>query len=259
MLVLFLVSLLLLPTAAGSTVIEDVSDPGNVNRLFSDFKTPVIRPGNDDTLSFTLTNPYEADMERVTLAVEIYAYATLDDIEKDLSRLDDLPVFRTSQDTVYSVDLGTLPSGYDHFNDLTLETRNRTPEGVYFLRFTLEFEYGDEEVLMKSRGHFSDQEWQEAERRPGESDRPYYVGNLNITALGINGLISDSSFSVKTPIPRWPQYMLGGFAAFFGILAVMIYMQEEYNSFPWLEKTLNEWSGKFKQFRRRLEHRLRQR
>jgi len=256
-LVLLLLFTLLFQTVIGSTVTE-VSEPGKANKILSEFDTPIIQPGNDDTISFVLTNPYEEDMQDVRLTVELYAYATLDD-ETPIEDVDSPPVFVQSGTTSSPYTKNTLTSGQEHPLQFRLETVGGTPKGVYFVRFQLTFDYNGNESMMKSRGHFTDAEWDYATTRPGNSDLPYYSGSINITHLEVNGIIPDSSFSVKTPIPRWPQYMLGAAAGLFGIMAVMLYMQEEYNSFPWLEKTLNEWSGKFKQLRRRLEYRLRKR
>ncbi len=256
-LVLLLLFTLLFQPVLGSTVTE-VSDPGMANKILSNFETPIIRPGADGTFSFVLTNPYEEEMQNVRIAVELYAYATLDD-ETSIEDIDNPPVFVLSGATTTSFSLTDLTPGQEYPNQLRLETVRDTPKGVYFVRFRLVFDYNGEESMMKSKGYFTEAEWDYATRRPGTSDQPYYSGSINITHLEVNGIIPDSSFTVKTPIPRWPQYLLGGMAGFFGILAVMLYMQEEYNSFPWLEKTFNEWSGKLKQFRRRLEYRLRKR
>ncbi|MFO8109711.1 MAG: hypothetical protein R6U17_04195 [Thermoplasmata archaeon] len=243
---------LLFTAATGSTVTE-VSDPADVNMILPDISTPTIRPGNDGTLSYVVSNPYEQEMSSVRLTIEQYAFSTLD-YEKPINEIGSPPVFVSSQDIYVSFTTPALAPGEERTIQHRLEAVKNTPEGVYFLRFQLLFEYNGEEVIMRSRGYFTDDEWDYAQRRPGTADEPYYVHSLNITHLGVNGVIHDSSFTVKTPIPRWPQYALGGAAGLFGILAAMLYMQEEYNSFPWLEKTLDDWSGKFKEFRSRFEH-----
>lgn len=258
--VMFTIALLLLFTLTGSGAYAEVtetSDPGKANKILSDFSTPIIRPGELGTLAFNVTNQYEGGFSDVEFTAEIYRYANLD-LEKDVSEVEHPPVFKSSGTTAVTQDLTPIPSNDSFPNRYTLKTDRSTEKGVYFVRFMIEFTYdltGNESV-MKSKGYFSDSLWENATKRPGSTDEPYYAGSINITLLGVNGILPDTSFSVKKPIPRWPQYLLGGLSAFFGIMAVMLYMQEEYNSFPWLEKILNEWSGKFKQFRRRLEHRL---
>ncbi len=251
----FLVLTLSLSLTSG---LDEVSDPGRVNKLLGDFTTPIIEPSSEGTLSFNLTNPYEEDMGNVRVRIEIYAFATLDE-EKDITLVDSPPTFAATGETYTSFSHNVLVPNQAYPRELRINTNSNTEKGVYFLRFEMEFEYLEESYLMRSKGHFSDEDWDYATRRPGTSDEPYYSGSINITYLQADGIIPDSSFTVKTPIPRWPQFLLGGLAAFFGIFAVMLYMQEEYNSFPWLEKTLNKWSGKFQQLRRRLEYRLRKR
>ncbi len=249
---------LMLVTGSIDAYVTEVSDPGRANKILSEFSTPVIKPSEAGRLSFNVSNRYDRDFSDIRFTVEIYGYATLD-YQRDISEVDDPPVFSASGDTSYTFRLEVLPSEGVFPTDLRIVTHRRTPKGVYFVRFEMEFDYGHNGngSVMRSRGHFTDEDWTHATKRPGVSDEPYYSGSINITHLEVNGIIPDTSFSVKTPIPRWPQYLLGGLAAFFGILAVMLYMQEEHNSFPWLEKILNQWSGKFKQFRRRFEHRSR--
>ncbi len=238
-----------------------VSDPGKANKLLSDFETPIIRPGNQGVLELNLTNEYEEQLTQIRFTVDLYRYADLD-LEKNITKVSRPPVFDTSGETSYTHTLSTLPSNDTYPMEYTIKTDKKTEEGVYFVRFKMEFDYGPTEndtvihSLMKSKGYFTDSQWENATKRPGQSDEPYYAGSINITYLNVDGILPDSSFSVKTPIPQWPRYALAAAAAFFGIMAVMLYMQEEYNSFPWLEDILNYWSSKFKQFRRRLKHRL---
>jgi len=255
---MLLFSLLSLGYSQGQ--VTEVSDPGKANKILSDFSTPIIKPSEKGNLAMNLTNLYWGDFEDIVFVAEIYGFATLD-YEKNISNVNNPPVFDSSGTTKSSFSLEVLPSNDSIRNEYTIKTSKNTPKGVYFLRFSIRFTYAStgNRSVMRSKGYFTDSQWENATKRPTTSDEPYYSGSINITDLGVNGIIPDSSFTVKTPIPRWPQYALGGLSAFFGILAVMLYMQEEYNSFPWLEDILNEWSGKLKQLRRRLEYRLRNR
>ncbi|MCK4614651.1 MAG: hypothetical protein KAU14_07600, partial [Thermoplasmata archaeon] len=47
--------------------------------------------------------------------------------------------------------------------------------------------------LMKSRGHFSKEQWEDATTNTTEGD----PGNINITKLGVDGIIPDTTFGVK--------------------------------------------------------------
>ncbi len=251
-----LVVLFVVSSSVHSQVTE-VSDPGKANKILSDFSTPIIRPSQSGKLSFNITNLYDGDFTNIVFTAEIYGYANLD-MEKDISKVTKPPTFKSSGETTTSFSLDVITSNDTYPNEYNIVTDKKTEKGVYFVRFAIEFIYEPTGNLstMQSRGYFTDSEWENATKRPGVPDTQYYSGSINITALGVNGILPDTSFSVKTPIPQWPKYMLGGLAAFFGIMAVMLYMQEEYNSFPRLEEVLNQWSGKFKQFRRRLENRL---
>ena len=47
-----------------------------------DFTTPVIQPGESGTYNFTVTNRYAGDMVNITLIVEIYMWATIEEAKE---------------------------------------------------------------------------------------------------------------------------------------------------------------------------------
>jgi hypothetical protein len=106
---------------------------------------------------------------------------------------------------------------------------------------------------MKSKGYFTDQEWDEATASATETD----PGRVNIESLGVDGIIPDSSFRVAHEIPLWPLYVcLIPLIVILLVFAFLFYCQEEYNMFPWLDQGFKYWSGKLHQFWRLLKHRF---
>ena len=79
-------------------------------------------------------------------------------------------------------------------------------------------------------------------------------GNINLESLGVDGIIPDSSFGVKKPIPKWPLYILTTLTLFFAGLAVVSYLEEEGN-YPELNKWLQKQRGKLNQLRLRFKYR----
>src|SRR2546426_340653 len=84
---------------------------------------------------------------------------------------------------------------------------------------------------------------------------PACRGNVNLTVLGVDGLLSDSAFGVKEPIPRWPFYLLIGLAALFLVLAFLFWVEENPGSYPrvdaWWARTRGRLARTIAPLRRR--------
>ncbi len=72
--------------------------------------------------------------------------------------------------------------------------------------------------------------------------------------LGVDGIIPNSSFGVKIPIPQWPLYVLITLTIVFAGLAFIFYLEEE-GTYPELNKWLQKRRGKLNQLRLRLKYR----
>ena len=81
-----------------------------------------------------------------------------------------------------------------------------------------------------------------------------YPGNINLDTLEIDGIIPDSSFGVKKPIPKWPLYILITLTVLFASLSV-IFSLEEGGTYPKLNKWLQKQRGKLNELRLRLKYR----
>ncbi len=250
-LVLLVLGTILLSAGVSPAHSSTLSDPEKVNDIIPEIHTPRIDPGSSGEVQITLNNPYNETIENVSLTIDVYGYEYLDK-EKDISEVDEPPVFEESEKTNITISENSIESGSAQTLQPEVRSKDGTEEGVYLLRFELEFDYLKNNVTMKSRGCFAEEEWEETKVEDDEE----HPGGFNLTKLGVDGILSDSSFSVKSTLPRWPQYALGAVVGISGVLAVMFYMQEKYGSFPRLEKTFDNWSSKFKKIRRHLEKRF---
>lgn len=229
---------------------ERVSDPEKVNEIIPEIDTPKMDPGDSGVMRLILNNPYNETIEDVNFTIDIYEYAYLGE-EKDISEIDEPPVFEKSEKTNITFFEDSMSPGFRENLEYKIEAEDGTEEGVYLLRVKLEFVYLENEVLMKSRGYFTGEEWDDAKVEDEE-----YPGGFNLTELGVDGILSDSSFSVKSSLPRWPQYTLGAILGVSAILAVVFYMQEKHGSFPRLEKAFDKGSGKLEKIRRNFKKRF---
>lgn len=258
--ILFIV-LLVIPHAGGDNGDEKeyISHPGNIP-LFGNFSTPQMIPGDSGFLRFSLTNRYDEKnssvidetMTNVTVTIEIYRYANIHE-SKDLDRVDKVPKFASSNDQSTHYEWNSIAPGEKMSNaNFMIKSREGTEQGTYFVRFQLNFDYNGTSYVMKSRGHFSNEEWDDATTNTTIDD----PGNINITKLGVDGIIPDTTFGVKKPWPIWPLYVLGGLTVMFAALAILTYMYEE-NTNPKFTRWVHKQQRKLGEYRALLLHELR--
>jgi hypothetical protein len=235
---------------------EDISAPNKVPDM-SDFRTrpDTIEPGENGKLNFTLTNRYQDPMVNATLWVEVYKWATIDEA-KDIGRVHHPPVLKEGTGQVYEMGIGSMVPGDGIDVLVTIDTRDDTPEGTYFVRTMMEFDYGGQTYVMKSRGHFSNPQWEAA---TDEINLNQSVGGINITYLGVDGILVDTSFSIKKPMPMWPLALLIGLTVLFLVLAVVFYLVEEDKGHNKLKRFFYPKAGKVQQRKMLLEQDLRRR
>ena len=146
--------------------------------------------------------------------------------------------------------IGTIETNTTIFLEFNIVTKENTKEGTYFVRFAMDFEYNGTARSMQSRGHWNMELWEEATTNVTEGS----PGNINLEVLGVDGIIPDSSFGVKKPIPKWPLYALITLTIVFAGLSVIFYLEEEGN-YPELNKWLQKQRGKLNELRLRFKYR----
>lgn len=253
--VMILVSLILLTIILQTGNAEDlesdyISYPGSIPE-FENYTTPQLKPGQEGVFNFTIMNRYDKEIKDVLLNIEIYRFATIH-TTKEIEKIGTPPTFRETNSPNVTFKFNNNSIGVNETIPIQfiIQTNSNTAEGTYFVRCTLTFYYNDTKYQMKSRGYFSNEEWEEATENATDDD----PGNINLTFLDCDGIIPDSSFGVKNPIPRWPLYVLIIATIFFAVLAIVFYIEDTQSS-PWLNKRIQRMRGKFYQFRRFLKHR----
>ena len=185
---------------------------GNVT--LSNFHTPTINPGESGKLCFTIENNYNTAMENVYMTVEIYRCVT-EEASKNVNEISSPPVFTNGETKTITYN-ESITAGSSTQISLIISTSKGTPQGTYLVRMKIEFNLnGMPSNMMESIGHFSDEE------------RIEYQLNTTHLPSGCSGIIPETSFTVREPIPLWPLYVLIGVTVFFGALAAVFYMQDK--------------------------------
>jgi len=256
-------ALMLLPIG-GSADVDDPGAPKYVNRMLGNFVTPTVAPGETLTFSFEVNNTYSesgSNMADILLTVGIYMYATKDEAREVNASFENPPLIN-GESTEYSETVPLLVYGENHTVSFEIETSKKTPHGTYFsqstyfVRISLEFHFPGNatEIVMKSKGWFTDEQWTRLttnETGASELNRTY------LASLGVDGIIPDSSFGLKVPIPRWPLAVLGVACAGVAFMALYYFVLDNPGKYPRLEKRFYYLRGKLGEFWRQLKDRRR--
>ena len=262
-----MVMIVLLSQPLGKSEIDSyVSHPGNIPD-FHNFSTPQLEPGENGDFSLDILNRYNETLENVIIEAEIYHRADIDESEtldnipskkrpyisntKWTSNIDNIEETQDTNDTKKATyDIGELEFNETITLEFKIKTDDDTKEGTYFVRFSMNFDLNTTTRIMQSRGHWSSEQWENATTNITEGS----LGNINLEALLVDGIIPDSSFGVKKPIPKWPLYLLITLTIVFAGLALVFYLEEE-GDYPKLNKWLQKQRGKFNKLRLRLKYR----
>ena len=261
----FLLIVVLISQPMGGSETDDyVSHPGNIPD-FHNFRTPQLEPGQEGDFSLDVHNRYDYSLDNVVIVAEIYHRADIDESES-LNQIssNERPFVRETcwnQDEVENCietadarkatfNIGTIGTNETILLEFEIVSKENTKEGTYFVRFSINFDYNSTSRVMQSRGHWSMEQWEDATTNITDGS----PGNINLVALGVDGIIPDSSFGVKKPIPQWPLYVLITLTIGFAGLSVIFYLEEE-GTYPELNKWLQKQRGKLNQLRLRLKYR----
>ena len=245
-LALLLIATLLAPAMDA----EDFGSVGKVNKLVNIQGTPQLAPGDRGLFSFEFNSTYAVPIRNVRLNASIFMYATIDEsIRVDAAWPYAYPKIAETGSrewtwTAPTIDPGPVPL---NFTVVTAPDSRDMPHGsvfsqsTYFVRFWLQFDGNVSGNMtrfrMASRGFFSNAQWDQATNATVTNPcrPPSCRGNVNLTLLGVDGILPDSAFGVKEPIPRWPFYLLIGLAASFLVLAFLFWVEENPGAYPRVE------------------------
>ncbi len=252
----------LIVLSAGATAVsaipEDPGAPTFANNMFSDFSTPTVAPGGTVNFGFNLTNPYGEgeNMANVTLTVGVYEYATQDGTLRVNSTFKNPPLINGTS-TELNIFIKSLPGQGENSTrriNLTITTSRNTPHGSYFsqstyfvrLKLVFYFEGNDTRYLLQSKGFFTTDQWSRmVSFKAGQN----IVDTAYMHGLGVDGIIPDSSFGIKVPIPRWPLAVLIVACVLVTLLALYYFVLDNPGKYPRLEKRAYHLRGKLSQLR----------
>jgi hypothetical protein len=244
-LALLLLGMLFAP-AAGA---EDFGAVDKVNKLVRIRATPQLAPGESGVLSFYFNSTYTTSLRNVWLNASIYEYATIDEsVRIDASWPYAYPKIAETGTRNWAWNNALVSPGSSrllNFTVLTAAASRDMPHGSvfsqssYFVRFSLDFNATGNltRFRMASPGFFTraQLELSQSANYTKPCTPPWCRGNWNLSVLGVDGILPDTAFGVKEPIPRWPFYLLVALAVLFLLLAFLFWVEENPGAYPRVE------------------------
>ncbi len=257
--------MMLLPASTSA----DINDPGSprfANSILNGFITPTVSPGTSLEFSFNLTNPYDIenetmDMEGVVLTTGIYEYSTQETNREVNASFKNAPILdHIGIEIIHEFD--QIAAGATERVEIVVSTSKKTPHGsyfsqsTYFMRFKLTFHFpgNSTEVVLQSRGFFSDEQWDQMVAFTGEDS---IVNTTYMRSLGVDGLLPDSAFGLKQPIPKWPLGIIIGAIGVLSFTALYYFVLDNPGKYPRLEQRFYYLRGKLRESRSKLQDRRR--
>lgn len=228
-------------SATGITAGEDFGAVDKVNRLIVILETPELAPGESGGFAFRLAAVYNAPIFNVSLRVDIFRYVTQGEsvpineewtyrypqlsggnrVQKwTWDRIDPGAAYPLMSTVRTAADQSEMPSG------------SILSEAAYLLRFRMEFNTSaNGEVrrfVLASPGHFEEPQWDAATDPANTSPchPPWCQAGINLSMLDVDGILPDSSFIVKHPVPQWPLFVLVGAFSTLVALAALLWARE---------------------------------
>ncbi len=150
-----------------------------------------LKQGKSAELTYTVKNRYEKKMTDIHLIIGIYELVQGTSLTP-INQVNYIPIIVEIGSSEIALSWYELLPGTSHSESINISTYKDTPAGTYFVRMMLVFYYDGVQYTMRSRGHFTSEQWHKAEQTATPSD----TSGVNLTTLGITGLLPDSAFDV---------------------------------------------------------------
>jgi hypothetical protein len=154
-----------------------------------------LAPGGGGAISFTVGDPLAGvALSSTVLTLQVYAFNAFPGNATSPLTVAAPPVLVSSSGSgaVANVSLGTVAAGSVVAGSVEVQSSGTTPSGTFAVRTALRFVAGGADYLLESRGWFTDAQWSAATAGPGGSV------DLNVSALGVSGVIPETSILVSS-------------------------------------------------------------
>ncbi len=153
-----------------------------------------LTPGAGGPVTMTLGNPLPQAMIGVALTIGIYAFNGFPGNATGDVAVASAPVLsnQTGSGLEVNESYGSIATGAAVPLSVPVQTSTSTPSGTFAVRFALRFVENGTHYLLESRGWFTAAQWAAGTTGPNGTVA------VNLTALGVSGLLPETSILVSS-------------------------------------------------------------
>jgi hypothetical protein len=183
---------------------------GAGNHVVGGLEAPVLSPGTSGTIQLVLADPLTAPVSAVVVGIEVYAFNAYPGNSSQPVPSGAVELRNGSgswgPNASWS-DPAMLRPGGPTSVGFAVEAPGGSPVGTYAIRVQVSFVSNGTEFLLLSRGFFTASTW------AAGTNGPNGTSVLNLSRLGVSGVVPETAVLVEPPSPALPLY---------GILAASI-------------------------------------
>ncbi len=153
-----------------------------------------LNPGAGGAISMNVHDPLGAAMSTTVLTVGIYAFNAFPGNATSQVEVASAPLLSNATTSGLEVNesLGTLASGETEPLSLAVQSGDSTPSGTFAVRTALAFVENGTSYHLASRGWFTAAQWSAA------TSGPNGTVDVNLTTLGVSGILPETSVLVSS-------------------------------------------------------------
>jgi hypothetical protein len=165
-----------------------------------------VSPGGAGTITLNVHDPLGASMSDTVLTLGVYAFNAFPGNATSEVDIASAPVLlnASASGLEVNVSLGTLAAGEVEPLSVSVQSGDSTPSGTFAVRTALLFSENGSSYRLASRGWFTAAQWSAA------TSGPNGTVDVNLTALGVSGILPETSILVSS---NDFSYVLGGLLA----------------------------------------------
>jgi hypothetical protein len=191
--------------------------------LLGNLSAPTLTPGASGALTFSVVNPLSFALSAATLTLDVYAFNAFPGNATSTVPVAGAPVLANASASgpLVEVGVGALAPRARYAGSVEVATSGTTPSGAFAVRTELQFLANGTAYRLASRGWFTAAQWASATELPNGS------ATLNLTALGVSGVLPETAIVVASSAVPWALAgVAAGGVAFVGLGAWFYFRRE---------------------------------
>jgi len=197
------------PSAVGATIYPALPEYLYGGFLFG-ISAPVLTTGSSGTVALTVGDPLPTSLSSVVVTLSEYAFNaypgnSTGPVPSNGLLLSGAAVAGAN----VTLNVGAVSPGVGQSFSVAVAAPGGCPQGTFAIRTAIEFQSNGSVYRLESRGWFSAAEWSAATSGPGGTS------TLNVTRLGVSGVVPETAVLVRDNPYVLPLYGILGVALIF--------------------------------------------